>query len=134
LIKYQIVPAILAWPKLLAVCILMIVVIAEIPFSATRGLHWFCQSFAVALITGVAILAGNARPPAIKLPFLAFLGRISYSTYLMHAVVLDLFFAVWHISPIPVIITTFFVASFTYFAIEMPVERQAHRKIKYKTA
>jgi peptidoglycan/LPS O-acetylase OafA/YrhL len=133
-IKYDLIPSVLAWPKPLAVCIVVIVLIAEIPFSATRGLHWFCQSFATALVTGIAVLAGQARRPTITLPFIAFLGRISYSTYLMHAVVLDVFFAVWHISPIPVIIITFFVASFTYYVIEMPVERQAHRKIRYGLA
>jgi peptidoglycan/LPS O-acetylase OafA/YrhL len=133
-IKYDLIPSVLAWPKLLAICIVAIVLIAEIPFPATRGLHWFCQSFATALVTGIAVLAGRARRPTITLPFIAFLGRISYSTYLMHAVVLDVFFAVWHISPIPVIIITFFVASFTYYVIEMPVERQAHRKIRYGLA
>jgi peptidoglycan/LPS O-acetylase OafA/YrhL len=133
-IKYDLIPSVLAWPKLLAICIVAIVLIAEIPFPATRGLHWFCQSFATALVTGIAVLAGQARRPTITLPFIAFLGRISYSTYLMHAVVLDVFFAVWHISPIPVIIITFFVASFTYYVIEMPVERQAHRKIRYGLA
>jgi peptidoglycan/LPS O-acetylase OafA/YrhL len=133
-IKYDLIPSVLAWPKLLAICIVAIVLIAEIPFPATRGLHWFCQSFATALVTGIAVLAGRARRPTITLPFIAFLGRISYSTYLMHAVVLDVFFAVWHISPIPVIIITFFVASFTYYAVEMPVERQAHRKIRYGLA
>ena len=134
LIKYDLVPSVLAWPKLLAICIVAIVAIAEIPFSATRDLHWYCQSIGAALTTGIAVMAGRARRPTITLPFLAFLGRISYSTYLMHAVVLDVFFAVWHISPIPVIIITFFVASFTYYAIEMPVERQAHRKIRYGLA
>jgi peptidoglycan/LPS O-acetylase OafA/YrhL len=133
-IKYGIVPSVLAWPKLLAICIVAIVVLAEIPFPATRGLHWFCQSFGTAMVTGIAVLAGHARRPTVALPFIAFLGRISYSTYLMHAVVLDVFFAVWHISPIPVIIITFFVASFTHYAIEMPVERQTHRKIRYGLA
>jgi peptidoglycan/LPS O-acetylase OafA/YrhL len=47
---------------------------------------------------------------------------------------LDVFFAVWHISPIPVIIITFFVALFTYYVIEMPVERQARRRIRYGLA
>jgi peptidoglycan/LPS O-acetylase OafA/YrhL len=133
-IKYDLVPSVLAWPKLLAICIVALVLIAEVPFPATRDLHWFCQSFGTALVTGIAVLAGHARRPSITLPFIAFLGRVSYSTYLMHAVVLDIFFAVWHISPIPVIIITFFVASFTYYAIEMPVERQAHRKIRYGLA
>ena len=132
--KYDLVPSILAWPRLLAVCIVAIFLIAEIPFPATRGIIWFCQSFSTALVTGVAVMAGHARRPKITLPFVAFLGRISYSTYLMHAVVLDVFFAVWHISPIPVIIITFLVASFTYYAIEMPVERQVHRKVRYGLA
>ena len=133
-IKRELVPSVLAWPKLIAVCIVGIVIIAEIPFSTTRGLHWFFQSFGTALLTGIAVLAGNKRRPTTTLPFIAFLGRISYSTYLMHAVVLDVFFAVWHISPIPVVIITFFLASCTYYAIEMPVERQAHRRIRYGLA
>jgi peptidoglycan/LPS O-acetylase OafA/YrhL len=133
-IKYDLVPPILAWPKLFAICIVAIVLLAEIPFAATRDLHWFFQDFGTALVTGIAVMAGHAHRPTITLPFIAFLGRISYSTYLMHAVVLDVFFAVWHISPIPVIIVTFFVASFTYYAIEMPVERQAHRRIRYGLA
>jgi peptidoglycan/LPS O-acetylase OafA/YrhL len=133
-IKRDLVPAFLSWPKLLAVCVVAIVLIAEIPFSATRDFHWFCQSFGTALVTGIAVLAGRAQRPTVTMPFLAFLGRISYSTYLVHAVVLDVLFAIWHISPIPVIIITFFMASFTYYAIEMPVERQAHRKIRYGLA
>jgi peptidoglycan/LPS O-acetylase OafA/YrhL len=133
-IKYGFVSPILAWHRLLAVCIIAIVLIAQIPYPGTRGFLWFCQSLSTALVTGIAILAGYVTPPKIKLPFIAFLGRISYSTYLMHAVVLDVLSVVWHISLIPVIIITFFVASFTYYAIEMPVERQAHRKIKYGLA
>jgi peptidoglycan/LPS O-acetylase OafA/YrhL len=132
--KYDLVPSFLAWPKLLALCFVAIILIAEIPFPATRGLHWFFQSIGTALVTGLAVVTGHASRPTIRLPFIAFLGRISYSTYLMHAVVLDAFFAVWHISPIPVIIVTFCVASFTYYAIEIPIERLAHRVFRYGVA
>jgi peptidoglycan/LPS O-acetylase OafA/YrhL len=133
-IKHDFVSPKFEWSKLFVVCIIAIFLIAEIPFPTTRGFLWFCQSSGAALVTGAAVIAGHVRRPKIELPFIAYLGRISYSTYLMHAVVLDVFFAVWHISPIPVIIVTFFVASFTYYAIEMPCELQVHRKIRYGSA
>jgi peptidoglycan/LPS O-acetylase OafA/YrhL len=78
-------------PKLLVAAFCALLLMAEIPYPGSWGPVWFAESLTTAALTGIAIVAGHSRAPAVSLPWLAFLGRISYSTYLMHAMILDLF-------------------------------------------
>jgi hypothetical protein len=58
--------------------LLAILVTAEIPSPGSRGIVWVCEGLATAAVAALAILAGAARGPLLRLPTLAFLGRISY--------------------------------------------------------
>jgi hypothetical protein len=58
--------------------LLAILVTAEIPSPGSRGIVWVCEGLATAAVATLAILAGAARGPLLRLPTLAFLGRISY--------------------------------------------------------
>lgn len=133
-IKYDAVPAFSYWPKLFAVGIAVILLITATPYPGARDSLWFCQSLGTAVGTAFAILAGHAQPPERSLPWLAFLGRISYSVYLMHAVILDGWVAanldlsrlLWLF--IAMVIAT---ASVTFCLIERPIERRVHLALRY---
>ena len=51
--------------------------------------HWHLEMSAAALLCAVAILHHEASKQTLKDNFIAWLGRISFSLYLVHAVVLD---------------------------------------------
>ena len=132
-IKLKAIPSFARWPRLFAAassrsCLS--------PPRRTRnaGLTWFCQSLGAATAAALVIISGHVRPPTISVPSLAFLGRISYSVYLMHAVVLDVFvfvgFDMAHFQWV-FVASALAVSTFTYYVIEMPIERQAHLKIRY---
>ncbi len=139
-IKFGRIPNIFDAPHLFVGAFCLIAVFGEIPSPGIRGLGWFVGSLAVASITGIAIVAAHRRPPTASLPWLAFVGRISYSIYLMHAIILDVFVAYKHMNtagfqsifPVamalyPLIVLA--VSTATYFAIEQPIIRAAHRRI-----
>jgi peptidoglycan/LPS O-acetylase OafA/YrhL len=130
-VRFNAIPSIIRGPFLFPACVIAILLIAAIPYPGSRGLAWFVQSSCAALVTGVAVLAGHAYQTKVTLPVVAFLGRISYSTYLLHAVVLDIFVAAWHVSPIPVVLISYAGSVFTYYVIERPIERQAHLRVRY---
>jgi peptidoglycan/LPS O-acetylase OafA/YrhL len=73
-----------AW---LAVAIILAA--SAIPYPGLRNWAWFAQSFATALGAGLLVANLLSSPPAIRLPALAFIGRISYSIYFVHALLLD---------------------------------------------
>ncbi len=134
LIKYQAVPKLFERPHLFALGIGVILLVATTPYPGSRGLIWFCQSLTAAAATGVVILAGFANPPARKLPWAAFLGRISYSVYLMHAIIFDIFIYLDGMARnIPLFLAIVIpVSTVTYYVIERPIERLAKLKVRYK--
>ena len=142
-IKAQRIPWIAFLPHCFVGCVLTILVIAEIPFPGWHTPMWFYQSLATASVTALAILAGAARPPGLKLPILSFIGRISYSIYLMHAVLLDaLVFGLpqartfpFFLFSIPLfVLATLAVSAVTYRFIERPFELAAQKSVRYRTA
>jgi peptidoglycan/LPS O-acetylase OafA/YrhL len=135
LIKRHALPTIFSARWLFGAAFFGIIVVGQIPYPGTRDLGWFSESLSAAALTGVAILAGHARRPQIELPWLAYLGRISYSIYLMHAAVLDAFvlynnhlnlprFALY----LPIVLI---LSSITYFTIEQPFIRLVHRRVRF---
>lgn len=121
--------------------IVAILVLAQIPYPGSRNGIWYCESLATAAATALAILAGAARSPTLHLPIVAFLGRISYSIYLMHAVLLDaLVFGLpmartfpYLLASIPLfVVAAVALSAVTYRFIERPFEAAAHRGIRYK--
>jgi peptidoglycan/LPS O-acetylase OafA/YrhL len=135
LVKQELVPAFFSARWLFGAAFLGIIIVGEIPYPESRGLGWFTESLSAAALTGVAILAGYVRRPQIELPWLAYLGRISYSTYLMHAAVLDVFILYNnHLNLLrlamylPIVLI---VSSITYFTIEQPFIRLVHRRVRF---
>jgi peptidoglycan/LPS O-acetylase OafA/YrhL len=59
-----------------------------LPFP-TFDVYWYLQSSGAALLCAVAILHHEANPKTSKDNFIAWIGRISFSIYLVHAIVLD---------------------------------------------
>ena len=58
------------------------------PFKAL-DVYWYLRSSGAALLCAVAILHHEANPKTSKDNFIAWIGRISFSIYLVHAIVLD---------------------------------------------
>lgn len=132
-VKFKAIPEFIRWPKLFLAGIIAILIIAAMPYPGTRGLLWFCQSLGAATATALVILAGHVHAPTRTIPLLAFLGRISYSVYLIHAVVLDVFVLKGKIESYLwlFIVAVVAISTITYYAIERPVERKAKRSIGY---
>jgi peptidoglycan/LPS O-acetylase OafA/YrhL len=133
-IRYDAVPTFSIRPNQFAIGIALVLLIAATPYPGTRDFLWFCQSLGTAVGTALVILAGHAQPPKKSLPWLAFLGRISYSVYLMHAVILD----GWLAANLDIsrqfwlfIAVVLAVGSGTFYLIERPIERRVHRAIRY---
>jgi peptidoglycan/LPS O-acetylase OafA/YrhL len=142
-IKSQRIPWFAFSPGCFVACILAILIIAQIPFPGWHTVLWYCQSLATAAVTALAILAGAARTPRLQLPLLAFFGRISYSVYLMHAVLLDVLvlglpwarkFPFFLVSIPLFVVATLAVSVVTYRFIERPFETAARKRIRYKMA
>jgi len=133
-IKYNRIPSFAYWPKLFAAGVAAILLIAATPYPGTRGLLWHCQSLSTAAATAFVIISGHVNRPSISMPVVAFLGRISYSIYLMHAVVLDAFIINFDISRYlwAYVALVLAVSTLTYYTIEAPSERQARRTVRYR--
>lgn len=100
------------------------------PYPGARNLLWYTQSAFAAIGTALIILYSHLFQVRLTIPVLAFIGRISYSVYLMHAVLLDVFprFP----SNIPVyLIAVVLVSTFTYYFIEQPVIRWVHQRFNF---
>lgn len=130
-------------PGAFVASIVAIVVIAQIPYPGSRNAIWYCESLATAAVTALAILSGAVQAQGIRLPVVAYLGRISYSVYLMHAVLLDaLVFALpvarkfpYFLASIPLfVIAAVAFSALTYRYVERPFEAASHRGIRYRLA
>lgn len=113
----------------------LLFVLMAIPVTS-RGLLWQTQSLLTALSTAALILSLYSRRPKIQLPALSFIGAISYSIYLVHAIVLDCWVKIFgpHISNIPAYLATVLIISWaTYTIIEQPFQRVVHRHFRFST-
>ena len=59
-----------------------------LPFKG-YDVYWYLKTSGAALLCAIAILHHAARPKMLNDNFIAWLGRISFSIYLVHAIVLD---------------------------------------------
>lgn len=113
--------------------IVIIVICASIPVTS-RNLSWHIQSLTTALATAALICHWMLRPPVLSMPFVQGIGVISYSAYLLHAVVLDFIIkkSGAHPEHIPTFLAvTFGLSAITYFCIEKPIIALAHRHLKF---
>jgi peptidoglycan/LPS O-acetylase OafA/YrhL len=117
-----------------SLCLWMpLAVIAALSTLELKGhdLRWYFSSSAAAYLTGVIILHQWARPLRGDYEPLASLGRVSYSIYLMHALVFE--FVSWHIFPASlqflfVSALTLVISMVTYRWIEMPFIQWSKRR------
>lgn len=102
---------------------------AVMPYPGARNLIWYAQSLAATVGTALLIMYWRLYPPQQSLPAIAFVGRISYSMYLVHAVLLDVLPIR---SNIPCfLIVVLLLSTCTYVFIEQPVIRFAHRRFRF---
>jgi peptidoglycan/LPS O-acetylase OafA/YrhL len=106
----------------------LFVLVLVIPYAGSRGALWYTQSLAAAMLTAGLILCYAAEPVSLRLPPVAFLGRISYSIYLVHGVVLD--FAQLRLSVL--LPTVVVLSAATYYLIEQPGIRATHRLTTFR--
>lgn len=102
-----------------------------------RNFIWYVQSLLVCCATAVAILAFTVHPPKVKLSAISYLGRISYSIYFVHAMILDFVFNTTDAMPkqLPLyFLLTVAVSSFTYIVIEQPINNLAKRLLPFNRA
>jgi peptidoglycan/LPS O-acetylase OafA/YrhL len=111
-------------------------VIAALSTLEFKGHHlvYYFSSSAAAYLTGVIILHQWARPLKGDYEPLATLGRVSYSIYLMHALVFE--FVSWHLFPAPlqflfVSALTIVISMVTYRWIEMPFVQWSKRRARW---
>jgi peptidoglycan/LPS O-acetylase OafA/YrhL len=110
--------------------VLAIVVVAAIPYPGSWNAAWYAQSLVAAAGTAVVIMALAVRAPTRSMPTVAFLGRISYSVYLVHALVLDA--RPQMASNVPLYIAVvLLISTSTYYLVERPFVRWAHRRVPF---
>jgi peptidoglycan/LPS O-acetylase OafA/YrhL len=140
-VKTNAIPSFLRSRASFWVAIIALLIFSRIHYPGSRNLLWHAESLSAAIATACAILSGYVNPPTLKLPWLAYLGRISYSTYLLHAVILDvitLYVASLATFPISVLWWPIYIAlvvtssAITFRFIELPVERRARMLFRYR--
>ncbi|MDR1164178.1 MAG: acyltransferase [Candidatus Accumulibacter sp.] len=111
---------------------LMILTVA-IPYPGTRNLAWYLLSLLASSGTAMVILHHHLFGTTIHMPVAAFLGRISYSIYLVHAIVLDAFIGLRLIASIPLfLVVVVGISTLTARYIEQPVIRFVHKIARFK--
>jgi peptidoglycan/LPS O-acetylase OafA/YrhL len=69
--------------------LIIILTMARLFSFNVLGGYWYLGSSGAALLCAIAILHHEANPKSSKDNFIAWIGRISFSIYLVHAIVLD---------------------------------------------
>jgi peptidoglycan/LPS O-acetylase OafA/YrhL len=116
---------------------LIVLAMIAVPYPGDRNLAWHLQSLCAAMGTVTVILATSASAPIYQLRPIAFLGRISFSIYLVHAIVLDAIHLGtkdprWIVYPSLLLIVMISWATFNY--IEQPATRFINSRFKFRTS
>lgn len=112
----------------------IILAMAVVPYPGRWNFAWYAQSLAAAIGTGIILLAAaNSRIFPHSMPAVAFVGRISYSIYLVHALVLDVPLRLATNVPIYLAVVLG-ISTFTYYFIEQPMIRAVHKRVRFKRA
>lgn len=119
------VPKILKSKESGAAGLALIMIIGITPYPGYRDAVWFTQSMVAAVGTAM-ILSSNLRP---SMRWAAFVGRISYSIYLVHAIVLDTVPELRQNLPM-YLLAVIGISTITYHLIEQPAIRLAHRHFR----
>jgi peptidoglycan/LPS O-acetylase OafA/YrhL len=114
--------------------VLIIVIALSIPYPGGRNTAWFLQSLMAAFGTVVVILSTAARPPLYRFPHVVFIGHISYSMYLVHAVLLDVMPNLPRETISGLILYLAMVVAISYLTfryLEQPAIHFIHERIKF---
>ncbi len=127
-VRKMVKPATLLWGA-------MIIVIAlSIPYSGGRNAGWVLQSMIAALGTAIVILAASVRPTKYHFPIVSFIARISYSIYLVHALVLDVFPNMAHDSLTGLTVYLSMVIAISWATerfVERPINSAIHQRMRF---
>jgi peptidoglycan/LPS O-acetylase OafA/YrhL len=132
--KTNTIPSFIRQPNAAKISVLTILGLGLLLPFWHRDLIWWSQSLLVCCATAIAILAWVANPPTMKLPTVAYIGRISYSMYFIHAMILDFIFKTTDAMPgqLPLyFLLVVALSSLTYFAIEEPFNHIAKRFLPF---
>lgn len=135
LVRYRDIPSWLGKPGASVGGFLIILAMITVPYPGDRNLAWHLQSITAAIGAVIVILASVASPPKYSLEPIAFVGRISYSIYLVHALVLDVLVQWVHdirMLIVPVLACVVAISAMTYRFIEQPVIDVIHRRLKFR--
>lgn len=123
-----------AKPGTMAIGFLIILVMTLIPYPGDRNLYWHLQSLTAGFGAFLVILASRARPQLYQLEPIAFIGRISFSMYLVHALLLDMMAEQVQGSYARLafyLLAVGAISAVTYRYIERPTNAFVHRHIRF---
>lgn len=132
--KTRLLPPFIKHPGTAKIAILTIVALGLLLPFWHRNFIWWIQSLLVCYATAIAILALGESPPKISLPAVSYLGRVSYSVYFIHAMILDFIFKTTEAMPgqLPLyFLLTVAISSLTYFLIEEPFNKLARQLLPF---
>lgn len=115
----------------LAMAVLLLVLMSIL---TEKGFSWQAQSLLTAIATAILILSLYARLPPMHIPALSFIGAISYSMYLVHAIVLDCWIKLFGMNTMNVplfLAITIVISWLTYRLIEQPCQHLIHRYVRF---
>ena len=131
--KYDAVPKLLKSKYIGFVGLALIIITVVTPYPGSRNLLWYFQSLCACSGAALIILYHRLFGVNFSMPVASYLGKISYSMYLVHAVVLDAFIKLKLTSNIPLfLIVVIALSSATYYYVEQPVIKLIHRKVWFK--
>ncbi len=131
-VRSGVIPAVFARPGIALAGLLLIFAAIAKEYPGDRNIEWHLQSMAAAIGTAIFVLASFANPPKYRLEKVAFIGRISYSIYLVHALVLDIILMMFRkvgIFELPYLAIVVYISWKTYTYIEQPCIRFIHRLV-----
>lgn len=126
--------AVFSKPGAMIFGVLAILVAFAIQYPGNRGIEWHAQSLLGAIGAFTFILAVNSNPPLYNLRPVAFIGRISFSMYLVHAFLLDVMAIYVRQSDVGFalyLVAVVAVASATYRWVEKPTIAFVHRHLRF---
>ncbi len=136
LVRLNRIPLLFAFKHAASIGVVLIGAMILKEYPGERNLAWHIQSLVAALGTAIFILSTHVNPPNVKLPVIALVGRISYSAYLVHALVLDVYLTQSRIIPFWVFLVygviVIMISKQTYQWIEYPIILRAHRYLQFR--
>ncbi|MGR9149586.1 acyltransferase family protein [Rhizobium leguminosarum] len=120
-------------PPTMTIGFLIIFIMVLVPYPGARDMQWHMQSLIAGFGASIVILASIARSPLYQLAPIAFIGRISFSIYLVHALLLDVMsrqIESWYGLPV-YLSSVIAISALTYRFVEKPANAFVHRHVRF---